>query len=59
MLEMSDAHRYFFTLRDPCFDSTDALEARVAGELSRCLRTYDLVRTTPVSSVDSQNGLHR
>ncbi|VVE33277.1 hypothetical protein [Pandoraea fibrosis] len=47
-LEMSDAHRYFLTLRDRCFESTDALEAHVAGELSRGLHAYVLVRTTPV-----------
>ncbi|VVE89567.1 hypothetical protein [Pandoraea bronchicola] len=47
-LEMSDAHRYFLTLRDQRFESTDALEAHVAGELSRCLQAYVLVRTTPV-----------
>lgn len=47
-LEMSDAHRYFLALRDRCFESADALEAHVAGELSRGLHAYVLVRTTPV-----------
>ncbi|QBC31627.1 NADPH-dependent 7-cyano-7-deazaguanine reductase QueF [Pandoraea sp. XY-2] len=47
-LEMSDAQRYFLTLRERCFESPDALEAHVAGELSRCLQAYVLVRTTPV-----------
>lgn len=47
-LEMSDAHRYFLTLRDQCFESTDSLEARAAAELSSHLQAYVLVRTTPV-----------
>ncbi len=47
-LEMSDAHRYFLTLREQRFESTDSLEAHVAGELSRHLQAYVLVRTTPV-----------
>ncbi|WP_449413049.1 hypothetical protein [Pandoraea soli] len=47
-LEMSDAQRYFLTLRERCFESPDALEAHVAGELSRCLQAYVLVRMTPV-----------
>ncbi|WP_083254319.1 hypothetical protein [Pandoraea sp. ISTKB] len=47
-LEMTDAHRYFMTLRECRFESTQALEAHIAGELSRCLNAYVLVRTTPV-----------
>ena len=47
-LEMADAQRYFLTLRERCFESHDALEAHVAGELSHCLRAYVLVRATPV-----------
>lgn len=48
MLEMSDAQRYFLTLRDQCFESADAVEAHLASELSRGLQAYVLVRTTPV-----------
>jgi 7-cyano-7-deazaguanine reductase len=47
-LEMADAQRYFLTLREQCFESPEALEAHVAGELSRSLQEYVLVRTTPV-----------
>lgn len=47
-LEMADAQRYFLALREHGFESPDALEAHVAGELSQCLGAYVLVRTTPV-----------
>ncbi|WP_084656238.1 hypothetical protein [Pandoraea norimbergensis] len=47
-LEMSDARRYVSTLRDLRFESAQALEAHVAGALTHCLKSYVLVRATPV-----------
>lgn len=47
-LEMSDARRYFSALREHRFESTEALEAHVADEITRCLNAYVLVRATPV-----------
>ncbi len=47
-LEMADAQRYFLALREHRFESPEALEAHIAGDLSRQLQAYVLVRTTPV-----------
>ncbi|WP_087721492.1 NADPH-dependent 7-cyano-7-deazaguanine reductase QueF [Pandoraea sp. PE-S2T-3] len=47
-LEMSDARRYLSTLRELRFESAQALEAHVAGALTHCLKSYVLVRATPV-----------
>jgi len=50
-LEMSDARRYLSTLRELRFESVQALEAHVAGALTHCLKSYVLVRATPIRHV--------